>query len=60
MWIWQQQGWPEFTFDAEALASLLRDVHFNQGQLLGKQAGLGSDIATLDTLLANIIYSSAI
>lgn len=42
MWIWQQQGWPEFTFDAEALASLLRDVHFNQGQLLGKQAGLGS------------------
>jgi len=60
MWIWKQQGWPEFTFDAETLAPLLRDVHFNQGQLLGKQAGLGSEIATLDTLLANIIYSSAI
>ena len=60
MWIWQQHDWPKFSFDADTLAPLLRQVHFNQGQLLGKQGGAGSEQATLDTLLASIIYSSAI
>ncbi len=60
MWIWQQHDWPTFSFDATTLGPLLRQVHFNQGQLLGKQDGLGSEQATLDTLLASIIYSSAI
>ncbi len=60
MWIWEQHDWPQFSFDAEAITPLLRQIHFNQGQLLGKQDGVGSEQATLDTLLASIIYSSAI
>ena len=60
MWIWQQHDWPRFSWDADAIASLLRHVHFNQGQLLGKLGGEGSEKATLDALLANIVHSSAI
>jgi Fic family protein len=42
---------------------LLRQVHFNQGLLLGRMSHQSKDDAlhtTLDTLLANIIHSSAI
>jgi len=60
MWIWQQYDWPKFSFDADSIAPLLRQVHFNQGKLLGELSGQGSEQATLDALLASIIYSSAI
>ncbi len=59
MWIWQQQDWPTFTWDHELVASLLCKVNFNQGKLLG-QMGQANEQTTLDTLLANIVHSSAI
>ena len=39
---------------------MLRQVHFNQGHLLGQVGGEGAEQATLDALLASIVYSSAI
>lgn len=69
MWIWQQADWPKFHWNTSSIDALLRQVYFNQGQLLGKQmlshddSQLTSAAALdtlLDTLLANIIHSSAI
>lgn len=61
--IWQQPTWPSFTWDAMALAGLLRDCHQLQGQLLGMAGAATGDLQAedaLDTLLANIVDSSAI
>jgi Fic family protein len=60
MWIWQQADWPDFRWDSDKIAELLRQIHFNQGLLLGKLDKDPSTQITLDTLLANIIHSSAI
>lgn len=60
MWIWQQPEWPDFHWDDRLLAPLLRQMHFNQGLLLGRMNLEDPQQATLDTLLANIIHSSAI
>jgi len=62
MWIWQQADWPDFYWQAAKIAPLLRQVYFYQGQLLGQLQGQGEAKTqkTLDTLLANIVYSSAI
>jgi len=63
MWIWQEANWPNFTWQSGVLAPLLRQVHFNQGVLLGRMSHQSKDEVlntTLDTLLANIIHSSAI
>ena len=59
MWIWQQLDWPHFYWDHEAIHELLCEVNFNQGKLLG-QMGQADNQVTLDTLLANILHSSAI
>lgn len=62
-WIWQHSDWPHFTWQANALAPLLRQVTLAQGALLGRalgaEPGLGDDF-TLDAMLQNIINSSAI
>jgi len=62
MWIWQQQSWPNFTWDAAALAPLLRELSYNQGLLVGRMGVQSAQQKqqALDTLLANIIHSSAI
>ncbi|MBH0029148.1 MULTISPECIES: Fic family protein [unclassified Pseudoalteromonas] len=62
MWIWQQQNWPNFTWDAAALAPLLRELSYNQGLLVGRMGVQSAQQKqqALDTLLANIIHSSAI
>ncbi|QFU25098.1 Fic family protein [Shewanella eurypsychrophilus] len=60
MWIWQQANWPDFRWETDNIALLLRQVSFNQGLLLGKLDNEPSAQMTLDTLLANIIHSSAI
>ncbi|MGI2260968.1 Fic family protein [Shewanella sp. GXUN23E] len=62
MWIWQQADWPEFTWDAGVIDPVLRAVRLQQGVLLGKMSCLGKDSVEtqLDTLLANIVHSSAI
>jgi Fic family protein len=60
MWIWQQPTWPDFRWDNKTLAPLLREAHFNQGLLLGRMGLEDLQQTTLDTLLANIVHSSAI
>lgn len=62
-WIWQYPDWPHFTWQAEALAPLLRQVTLAQGALLGRALGSEPELHaefTLDALLQNIIDSSAI
>ena len=68
MWIWQQPGWPSrqrdaaqvFRYDQAVLSPLLRELHFLQGLLLGKMGAQDNSQAALDTMLANILTSSAI
>jgi len=62
-WIWQQQQWPVFHWQSEALAEPLRQCALEQGRLLGKLGSVGDDFSQqsmLDALLQNIITSSAI
>lgn len=68
MWIWQQPDWPSrqqddsqvFRYDNAALTPKLRELHFLQGVLLGKMGIQDNQQAALDTMLANILTSSAI
>ena len=62
-WIWQQPDWPDFRWQAEALAPLLRECVQTQGQLLGMTAAVTASLSAqneLDALLQNIVTSSAI
>jgi len=62
-WIWQQSDWPHFKWQAETLAPLLRACQQAQGRLLGMVGAIAGDAQAqgeLDTLLQNIITSSAI
>lgn len=63
LWIWQQPDWPQFNWQAEALAPLLRSCSQAQGRLLGMLGAVGSDTevqSSLDAMLQNIVTSSAI
>lgn len=62
-WIWQQPQWPQFSWQADKLADLLRRCTSEQGRLLGRLGAIGDESSRqgmLDTLLQNIITSSAI
>jgi Fic family protein len=62
-WIWQQESWPDFSWDANALAVTLREVTQLQGALLGKAGAITANSSAefnLDALLQNIVQSSAI
>jgi len=62
-WIWQQPDWPHFSWQADALAPLLRTCSQVQGRLLGMLGAVGSDTevqSSLDAMLQNIVTSSAI
>jgi Fic family protein len=62
-WIWQQPDWPDFTWNAERLAPLLRECIQAQGRLMGMARSVGSSLSAqseLDALLQNIVTSSAI
>ncbi|MHC8323766.1 Fic family protein [Pseudomonas sp. GB2N2] len=62
-WIWQQPGWPNFNWQGERLAYLLRECVQAQGQLMGMAISVGhslSEQSELDALLQNIVTSSAI
>ncbi|AOE86065.1 Fic family protein [Pseudomonas sp. TCU-HL1] len=61
--IWEQPDWPQFTWQAEPLAPLLRACVKAQGRLLGMLGAVGRDTevqSCLDALLQNIVTSSAI
>lgn len=62
-WIWQQPDWPDFIWQAERLAPLLRECVQAQGQLMGMAGSVSYALgaqAELDALLQNIVTSSAI
>lgn len=62
-WIWQQPDWPDFNWQAERLAPLLRECVQTQGRLLGMAGSVGDSMSAqseLDALLQNIVTSSAI
>lgn len=62
-WIWQQPDWPDFIWQAERLAPLLRECVQAQGQLMGMAGSVSNALgaqAELDALLQNIVTSSAI
>lgn len=63
MWIYQDNNWPHFSWDANKLATKLADIRHQQGRLLGRMEGLGFDLrreASLRTLTNDVVKSSAI
>ncbi|RDB43124.1 Fic family protein [Halomonas sp. DQ26W] len=62
-WIWQQPDWPTFQWRAAVIQPRLQEAWRSLGMLLGRVDSLPADddpAVTLDTLLQNIITSSAI
>lgn len=62
-WIWQQPDWPEFHWRDAVIQPRLQQAWRTLGILLGRVGALPTDddpTITLDTLLQNIITSSAI
>ena len=62
-YLWQRPDWPQWRFDAAALAAPLAEVHRAQGHLAGRMAELGlpqRDQATLQVLTQEVITTSAI
>ena len=63
LWIWERPDWPAFRWESDVLVPLLRQCVEAQGQLLGMAGAtdpVGQAEDALDTLLANIVTSSAI
>ena len=61
--IWQLKGWPKFVWDAQAVASVLSDVVFKEGEFLGRLGELGFENkarAGMEALSAEIVNSAAI
>lgn len=59
-WIWQAPAWPNFCWQEPLVQPLLRECHKRMGTLTGKASLSSSEQASLDTLLGNILASSAI
>jgi Fic family protein len=62
-YLWQHPDWPQWRFDAAALAAPLAQVHRAQGHLAGRMAELGlaqRDQATLQALTQEVVTTSAI
>ena len=63
MWIHEHKIWPDFTWNAEVLASKLANIRHRQGRLLGRMEGLGFELkreASLSTMTNDVVKSSAI
>jgi len=63
MYIHQRSSWPQFTWDKEAVSTLLAAVKFQQGRLLGKMESLGlpfREQSVLNTLTSDIVKTSEI
>lgn len=62
-YLWQRSDWPQWRYDAAALAVPLAQLHRAQGELVGRMAHLGlvqRDLATLQVLTQEVITTSAI
>ena len=62
-YIYQQDGWPRFDWDTEAVALQLANVRHRQGRLFGRMEGLGfeqRDDAVLGALTSDVVKSSEI
>lgn len=62
-YLWQRPDWPQWRWDADALAAPLAQVHRAQGYLAGRMAELGlaqRDQASLQALTQEVITTSAI
>ncbi len=62
-YLWQRPDWPQWRFDAAALAAPLAEVHRAQGHLAGRMASVGlaqRDQATLQALTQEAVTTSAI
>ncbi|MDL2312969.1 DUF4172 domain-containing protein, partial [Bacteroidales bacterium OttesenSCG-928-B11] len=62
-YIYQQNDWPNFTWDSGKLATILGRVRNLQGKLMGKMSSLGFSLkaeASLTTLTLDVIKSSEI
>lgn len=62
-YIHEKNGWPDFTWNGESLASALAAVRHKQGRLLGRMEALGFDLrveASLAVLTSDVVKSSAI
>ncbi|MDA8453078.1 Fic family protein [Acidovorax sp. NCPPB 3859] len=62
-YVWQRPDWPQWRFNALALAAPLAEVHRAQGHLAGRMAGVGlaqRDQATLRALTQEVVTTSAI
>jgi len=61
--MYQQDNWPNFTWDSNALISLLAQVRHLQGKLIGKMESLGFELrrdAVLETLTLDVLKSTEI
>ncbi len=57
---WQREGWPNFTWDSDAILSLVGRVHQRLGILTGKLSLLGFELqssTTMETLSAELVNS---
>lgn len=63
MYIYENPGWPEFTFDNNRISPLLEACHIEQGKLLSKMEQLGlteKEDKVLSTITSDIINSNEI
>jgi Fic family protein len=62
-YVWQRPQWPQWQWDAAALAAALAEVHRAQGHLAGRMASVGlaeRDQATVQALTQEVVTTSAI
>jgi Fic family protein len=63
VYMYEREGWPDFRWDAEAIAGRLGDVRHRQGRLVGRMEALGFSLreeAVLHTLTEDVLKSSEI
>jgi Fic family protein len=63
MYIYEEKGWPQFTWDAKHLAEPLAAIRHKQGRLIGRMEALGFNLrqeAVLQTLTADVLKTSEI
>lgn len=62
-YIWQQAGWPNFTWDKEAIGEVLCQAQVCQSRILGMLSALGFDIrqqTALESITEDVVRSSEI